>query len=309
MPRAVWTGSLGFGLVSIPVRLYPAVEQKDPRFHLLERRSGRRVHNRRVVREAYEPPLEDQAVEAREGTEPEDTSSSQAPPSTSPGEPAEREVAGDDIVRGYEVERGRHVILEPEELEALRPEATRVIEIEHFVALDEIDPVFFEKSYYLAPGEEVGEKPYHLLRRAMEEEEQVAIGRFVLRTREHLVAVRPTQGVLGLETLYFADEVRAPLPRWQSESVSLRKAELEMAKKLIDTMDEPWDPGRYGDPYRERVMELIRQREEAEEVVEGKDEEVAGAPPVPDLMAALKASVEQLSKPKRPAQKRKDSTG
>jgi DNA end-binding protein Ku len=303
--RAVWTGSIGFGLVSIPVRLYPAVEQKDPRFHLLERRSGRRLRNRRVVRETYEPPEAAGSEETEpEGTTPPETSSTSPPP-----EPEEREVASDDIVRGYEIERGRHVILEAEELEALRPEATRVIEIEHFVALEEIDPVFFEKSYYLAPGEEVGEKPYHLLRRAMEEEEQVAIGRFVLRTREHLVAVRPTRGVLGLETLYFADEVRAPLPRWQEPSASLRKAELQMARKLIDAMEEPWEPGRYRDPYRERVMELIRQREEAQEVVEAEDEEVAGAPPVPDLMAALKASVERFAKPKRQVRKRKDSTG
>ncbi len=307
--RAVWTGSIGFGLVSIPVRLYPAISPKDPRFHLLDRQTGRRVRNRRVVRDTFEPPAPGDA-DVPEETE-RSSSSIPEPPAVSQGRPSdapptdERAVESQELVRGYEVEKGRHVVLEEEELQSLRPEATRTIEIEHFVALEEIDPVYFEKSYHVAPADEVAEKPYHLLRRAMEEEGQVAIGRFVLRTREHLVAVRSTLGILGLETLYFADEVREPLGRWASADRPVRKPELEMAKRLIETMREPWDPARYRDPYRERVLELVRQREEQQDVVEAEAEELSAPPAVPDLMAALKASVEQLSGKKEKKKQRK----
>ncbi len=298
--RAVWTGSIGFGLVSIPVRLYPAVSPKDPRFHLLERGTGRRVRNRRVVRETYEPPPPSNF----------DVPEENPPAEAGSSAPRERELREEELVRGYEVEPGRHVVIEREELEALRPEATRTIEIEHFVSLDEIDPVYFEKSYHLAPGEEHAEKPYHLLRRAMEAEGRVAIGRFVLRTREHLVAVRPTLGVLGLETLYFADEVRQPLARWTETNARVRKQELEMAARLIETMREAWDPERYRDPYRERILELVRQREAVEEAAETPVDETAAPAAVPDLMAALKASVEQLAKQKpKPAKRKRGSAG
>jgi DNA end-binding protein Ku len=307
--RAVWTGSIGFGLVSIPVRLYPAISPKDPQFHLLDRATGKRVRNRRVVTDSYEPPpLDDEgrsSASAPESVPLQEEEHQEAPPP-----PEEREVQSQELVRGYEVEKGRHVVLEQEEIEALRPEATRTIEIEHFVALEEIDPVFFEKSYHVAPATDVAEKPYHLLRRAMEDEGRVAIGRFVLRTREHLVAVRSTLGILGLETLYFADEVREPLARWTSTDAPARKPELEMAKRLIETMHEPWDPARYRDPYRERVLELVRQREEMQEVVEEEVDEGPAPAAVPDLMAALKASVEQLSKQeKKKTRKPRRSTG
>lgn len=303
--RAVWTGSIGFGLVSIPIRLYPAVSPKDPRFHLLDRRTGRRIRNRRVARDAYEPPPPDEP-----DTTPSQPESTEAEPREHVlAAPEERAVSSEDLVRGFEVERGRHVVLEEEELEALRPEATHVIEIEHFVSLDEIDPVFFEKSYHVAPADEAAEKPYHLLRRAMEDESQVAIGRFVLRTREHLVAVRSTLGILGLETLYFADEVREPPSRARDVKAPIREGELEMAKRLIRTMREPWDPNRYRDPYRERVLELVRQREGRREVVEEEVDEAVAPSAVPDLMAALKASVEQLQKEKKPRSRRKRSTG
>jgi DNA end-binding protein Ku len=279
------------------VRLYPAISPKDPRFHLLDRQTGRRVRNRRVVRDTYEP--------ERPSAGP-----PQAPtPSDAPRSSEEHAVESTEIVRGFEIEKGRHVILEEEELEALRPEPTRTIEIEHFVSLEEIDPLFFEKSYHLAPADEVAEKPYHLLRQAMEEEGRVAIGRFVLRTREHLVAVRSTLGILGVETLYFADEVREPLPRWRTAEKPVRKPELEMAKRLIETMREPWEPDRYRDPYRERILELVRQREEMQDVVEDQAEEAPAVAAVPDLMTALKASVEQLSSQGKKKPKRRRSTG
>ena len=308
--RAVWTGSIGFGLVSIPVRLYPAISPKDPKFHLLDRQTGRRVHNRRVVRDPIEPAWQPVEEEPSPLEPPEQEQSPRSEEQASPAPKGERGVESEQIVRGFEVEKGRHVLLEEEELEALRPEATRTIEIEHFVALDEIDPVYFEKSYHVAPADEIAEKPYHLLRRAMEEEGQVAIGRFVMRTREHLVAVRSTLGIIGLETLYFADEVREPLARWATAERPARKPELEMAKRLIETMREPWDPARYRDTYRERVMELVRQREESQTIVEDDEADQVSAPPaVPDLMAALKASVEQLSEPEKKKRKPRRSAG
>ena len=320
--RAVWTGSIGFGLVSIPVRLYPATSPQDARFHLVDRATGARVRNRRVVAASVEPPA-DLEVERAPAAEPDEASASDAEASRLPapepspaaatanplvaGDVAEpREVTLSEIVRGYEVEPGRHVLVEQEELERLRPEPTRTIDIEHFVGLDEIDPVYFEKSYHLAPADEIAEKPYHLLRQAMEEEGRVAIGRFVLRTREHLVAIRPTLGVLGLETLYFADEVREPAARWTQPERTRPGREVEMARKLIEGMLEPWDPARYRDPYRERVLDLIRERQPVDAAVE---EEAAGSSAaVPDLMAALKASVEQLTKQKNESRKRRKGT-
>ena len=302
--RAVWTGSIGFGLVSIPVRLYPATSPQDPKFHLVDRATGARVRHRRVVSAPVdvpadeppsgEPPPDEPQAEMPPPEEP------QAPPRTTPPPPAagpfappdEREVTASEIVRGYEVEPGRHVLVEQEELERLRPEPSRVIDIEHFVALEEIDPVYFEKSYHLAPADEIAEKPYHLLRQAMEEEGRVAIGRFVLRTREHLVAIRPTLGILGLETLYFADEVRQPLPRWLEPGRLAAEREVTMARRLIEGMREEWDPTKYRDPYRERVLDMISEREPVAASVE---EEEAPTTAVPDLMAALKASVEQIT--------------
>src|SRR5688572_6829969 len=191
--RSIWNGSIGFGLVSIPVRLYPAITPKDVRFHEVDRSSGRRVRRRQVVREEEPSPpyTEEDAVE-RPPTEPSVSETPHAPA-------AEREVRRDEVVKAFEVEPGQIVQLEREEIEELRPEATKVIEIEHFVKLAEIDPRYFEKSYLLAPAEELAGRPYELLRVAMERSGRVAIGRFVLRTKEHLVAVRPTEGILGLE--------------------------------------------------------------------------------------------------------------
>jgi DNA end-binding protein Ku len=181
--------------------------------------------------------------------------------------------------------------VEAEELEALRPEPSREIEIEHFVALAEIDPVYFEKSYQLVPADDFAGKPYALLRQAMERSGRVAVGRFVLRTREHLVVIRPTRGILGLETMYFADEVReVEGPALQAAHAAVTEREVDMAGRLIEALSDDWDPARYRDPYRERVLELIRAREPMEMP---PDEEKAGSsPPIADLMAALKSSVE-----------------
>ena len=208
-------------------------------------------------------------------------------------------MAYEDLARGYEIAPGQQVVMEPEELEALRPEPSRVIDIEHFVSLAEIDPVHFEKSYQLAPADDIAEKPYALLREAMERTGRVAVGRFVLRTREHLVVIRPARGILGLETMYFADEVREAVPEaLRAAGTKVKKAEIDMAKGLIEVLSDEWDPGRYRDPYRERVLELIRAREPVEVPAEEQDE---AGPSVADLMDVLKASVEAAKEASREA--------
>jgi DNA end-binding protein Ku len=298
MARAVWTGSISFGLVSIPVRLYPATSPRDPRFHLVDRTTGRRIRYRRVVEE---PPPDEEEEERGIGADDEPPPTEESSPAAESSRPAatapEREVSYEEMARGYDVGEGRHVVVEQEELEALRPEPSRTIEIEHFVSLAEVDPVHFEKSYHLAPAEEVGEKPYALLRLAMERTGRVAVGRFVLRSREHLVLIRPTLGILGLETLHFEDEVRRPEERWiQSIQIVEEKvsgAEVQMAERLVEALAVEWDPSRYRDDYRERVLDLIGSRTPAEEPA---SVEPAGAS-VTDLMAALKASVEAATKP------------
>ena len=281
MPRAVWSGAISFGLVNIPVRLYPATSPRDPRFRLVDRQTGRRIRHRRVVEE---PPPPDEAEQEEE----------LATTAPSPERPvsAEREVPYDEMARGFDVGDGRQVVVDREELEALRPEPSRVIEIEHFVALSDVDPRHFEKSYYLAPADEIAEKPYGLLRVAMERTGRVAVGRFVLRSREHLVLIRPTAGMLGLETMYFADEVRPPVSSWPSALASveaaLSPAEIDMAARLIEALAAEWDPARYEDPYRERVLDLIRSRAPQEEPQPVEEPRAS----VEDLMAVLRASVE-----------------
>jgi DNA end-binding protein Ku len=205
-------------------------------------------------------------------------------------------VAYEDVVKGYEIEPDRFVMLDPEEVRALAPERSRAIEIEDFVDLAEIDPVFFEKSYYLAPGTESGaDRPYWLLHRAMNDERRVGIARFVMRTREYLAAIRPTAGALMLETLFHADEVRTPAEVGVRGGVEPNERELDIAQRLIRSLEAPWDPERYRDTYRDRVMELLRSRTgEATPVVH--DEEEPAGPRVRDLMAALQASLDAVKK-------------
>ena len=305
MPQAIWTGTIGFGLVSIPVRLYPATEPKDVRFHLYDRASGKRVRLARVTREDDAPifvpeprslgGLASLPAEAElRHAEPADVEEDELDDDDDlPAiEDARREVAAHEIVRGYQLPSGDLVTVEDDELEAIRPERSRNIEIEEFVDLADIDPIYFEKSYYLGPGRGAAEKPYALLLRAMRLAGQVAIGRFVLRTRPHLVAIRPLKNVLALETLYFGDEVRSPdeLVRGASAQVSAR--EVETAKQLISALASEWVPEKHGDEYREQLLDMLR----------GKAPEAAAqveAPadvPVDDLMAALKASVEAAKK-------------
>jgi DNA end-binding protein Ku len=294
MARAVWTGSLSFGLVNIPVRLYPATEPKDVRFHLTDAR-GRRVRYRRFV------PAEEPAEEERAPTE---TRASAAPgerPSqrseggvarTPDASPRDDEIAFEDLMRGYETDEGRIVLLSHDEVESARPERSRTIEIEDFVALSDIDPVYFDKSYHLAPRPG-GEKPYALLLRAMEDAGRVGIGRFVLRTKPHLIAIRPADSVLGLETLFLADEVRDGRElATRVDAAQLSDRELEMAEMLIETLKTEWNPAAYSDAHREELLRRIGEKAP----VEPAEEPPTRTSALGELMEALQASVEAAKK-------------
>jgi DNA end-binding protein Ku len=289
MPRSVWKGTLSFGLVAIPVSLYPATEAKDVRFHLFDR-EGRRVRYRRVVDAGPslgEPDEDD--------IEPESATGDADPP-------AETEVAYDDLVRGYEVEPETYVFLETEEIERARPSPSRVIDLEHFVRLEEIDPVYFEKAYYVAPGRGA-EKSYGLLLRTLRETGRVGIGRFVLRTKPHLVALRPMEGVLALETLFFGDEVRdaAPLVRDLGRD-AVTERELDISTQLVEALATDWDPSRFADEYREGLMRMI-----AERTPERIEEEPSVEPGsrIEDLLDALRQSVEQAKAGKKSKRRRR----
>jgi DNA end-binding protein Ku len=259
MARSIWTGALSFGLVTVPVKLYSAVNRKTVRFHQLNGKTGVRIQQKRVD------------------------------PTT--GE----EVAYDDIVKGYELSPDRYVIVEPDELDALDPKKTKTIDIEDFVSLDEIDPIFYDHPYYLAPAPG-GAKPYRLLLDAMRETGKVAIARVVIRSKEQLVAVRPMGDVLAMETMVFPDEVLDPsrlddLP--DPDEVQTSERELDIAKQLVESLAASFDPGKYRDTYRDEVLALIERKAQGDEIaVQPEREEVAA--PVPDLMSALKASLDAV---------------
>jgi DNA end-binding protein Ku len=298
MARSVWRGTLSFGLVAIPVSLYPATEAKDVRFHLFDRR-GRRVRYRRVV----DADLGERRPEESDVADPDDVE--RAPARSDTGSPlppeeemAEEEVEYEDLVRGYEVEPETFVFLETEEIERARPSPSRVIDLEHFVRLQEIDPIYFEKAYYVAPGRGA-EKSYGLLLRTLTETGRVGIGRFVLRTKPHLVALRPMEGALALETLYFGDEVRDARPLvGDLGRAEVTDREIDVSKLLVEALATDWDPSLFADEYREGLLRMIAERtpERIEEAPEG---------PVPqarvgELLDALKRSVEEAKARRKP---------
>jgi DNA end-binding protein Ku len=252
----MWSGAISFGLVNVPVKLYSAVSRKTVRFHQLSGKTGTRIAQKRVD------------------------------PST--GE----EVNYEDIVKGYELTKERYVIITPEELESLDPEKSRTLDIEDFVDLVDIDPVYYDHPYYLVP-DKGATKAYGLLLGAMEESGKVAIARVVLRSKEQLVAIRPAPGgVLMMETMIFADEVIAPgdlddLPSAKDLKASDR--ELKMAQQLIDSLSADFEPEKYHDEYREKVLELIERKAAGEEIA--VQPEAPEPKKVPDLMAALEASL------------------
>lgn len=259
MPRAIWTGAISFGLVTIPVKMYSAVQRKNVRFHQLNGKTGVRIQQKRVD------------------------------PSTGD------EVPYDDIVKGYELSPDRYVVIEPSELEALDPKKTKTIDIEDFVEEAEIDPIFYDHPYYLAPGAG-GAKPYRLLLEAMQETGRVAIAKVVIRSKEQLVAIRPMGEALEMSTMVFADEVLSAerldeLP--DPDEVKTTKRELDIAKQLVDSLAGAWEPDKYRDTYREEVIALIERKASGEEIAEQPVLEEDEAP-VPDLMSALKASLDAV---------------
>jgi DNA end-binding protein Ku len=304
--QAVWTGSLSFGLVSIPVKLFNATSPKDVRFHQFEAGTARRIRHRRVV-EADPEPLPAPAEPERSRRRPDDE-----PPRSPVREsvqPDESEIPFEDVVKGYEVEPDRFVMIEAHELEALAPERTRTIEIAEFVDLEDIDPVYFEKTYYVVPGRG-GEKAYWLLHRAMREAGHVAVATFVMRTREYLAAIRPADDVIVLETLFYHDEVRDSRELGMASPSEPAARELDIAQRLIGSLASSWDPSRHRDSYRERVMQLIEARSDGAVEAPARAEEPEPSR-VPDLMAALQASLEAIKErgPERQRKRRKRRTG
>ena len=256
MPRAIWSGSISFGLVSIPVKLYNAVSRKSVSFNQIDARSGSRIKY--------------QKVSAADGSE----------------------VPNDAIVKGYELPSGEFVLINDDELAALDPESARSIDIEEFVDLADIDPIFYDSAYYLAP-DKATVKPYALLAEAMERSQKVGIARFVMRSKQYLAAIRPKDGKLLLSTMVYADEVNPTNEIGELESVDaveVNDKELAMAEQLIDSLSAEFDASKFADTYRNRVLDLIEAKASGATEIISAPEPVA-ADKVVDLMAALEASV------------------
>ena len=265
MARAIWSGSIGFGMVSIPVKLFGATESKDISFHLLHATCGTRLKQVRWC--------------------PTD----------------EREVPWNETMRGYEYAKDQYVTLTDEDFQKLPLPSKHTIELSAFVKQEEIDPVFYEKSYHLAPDER-GEKPYALLMRTLEKKSLTAIATITIRKKEQLCALRPKDGALMLETLYYPDEIRAQ-PEMDLDKTKITDRELDMAFTLIDLLRKPFDPTEYTDHYREALTQLIEAKLEGREVVTSP---AAREAKVIDLADALRRSVEaaKKGKPKRAARPR-----
>ncbi|HEX9889138.1 MAG TPA: Ku protein [Nitriliruptorales bacterium] len=256
MPRSIWTGAISFGLVNIPIKLVTAVDRKKVSFREIRRGDASRIRHKRVAQADGE------------------------------------EVGSDDIVKGYEIGPDRYVVVDPEELKALDAKKTRTIEIEDFVDLADIDPVFFDSSYYLLP-DATAAKPYKLLLTAMEQSGKAGIARFVLRSKEYLVVVRPIGHAIGIHTMVYADEVvdTATLEGLPGDDIEVSERELAMATQLIESLSVDWEPERYEDVYRQRVLELLEAKAEGEEIAIAPEDERTSADVV-DLMSALEASLQ-----------------
>jgi len=256
MPRPLWTGAISFGLVSIPVRLFNAVSKKSVSFNQLDDRSMARIRYKKVSADTGE------------------------------------EVPDEHIVKGYEFTKGQYVVVEPEELEPFMPVATHSIDLGEFVDLADIDPLFYDSAYYLAPDKVT--KPYALLVQAMEKAGKVAVGRFVMRNKQYVAAVRPVDGRLVLSTMVYADEVVNPASIDEFEGlddVKVTAKELAMAEQLVESLSvDKLDLEQFHDEYREQVLDLIGKKAAGEELV--APEPVASTPKVVDLLAALEASVQ-----------------
>ncbi len=252
MPSTIWGGSISFGLVSVPVKLTPATRSRDVSFNQLEAESGARIRYRRVSEQSGE------------------------------------EVPAEQIVKGYEIAKGRYVIVEKDELDAIAPKTTRTIEIEDFVNLDDIDPIYFVSPYYVLPDKDAV-KPYRLLLEAMQKLRKVAIGRVVMRGKEHLVAIRPMGDLLCVETMRYADEVIPVAELGGAPEADLSDKELAMARQLVESLAEDFDAEKYENDYRAQLMDLIERKAAGEAVLTAPETEAPTK--VLDLMAALEASL------------------
>jgi DNA end-binding protein Ku len=267
--RAIWSGVISFGLVSVPVGLYTATSEHQPTFHQFQEGTTDRIHYKRV------------------------------------NERTGREVEFDKIVRGADVGDDSYVILSDDDLASVAPGRSRMLEVERFVALDEVDPIYFNKAYYLAPSDETAQKTYALLRDAMAKSGRAAIGSFVMHGKEHLAALRASGEVMILSTLFFADEVRDAKKQLDKlpGKPSFKGQEMQMATQLIESMTGPWKPGDYRDSYTDRINKLIKAK--------SKDKSVRLADEAPeptnvtDLMEALRASVDAAKGRSKPAKSAK----
>ncbi len=272
MARAIWSGVISFGLVSVPVGLYTATSEHEPTFHQFQEGSTDRIRYKRV------------------------------------NERTGREIGFDKIVRGAEVGDDSYVMLSDDDLASVAPGRSRMLEVERFVALEEVDPIYFNKAYFLAPGDETATRTYALLRDAMAKAERVAVGSFVMHGKEHLAAVRASGDVLVLSTLFFADEVRDPKRELTTVpgKPSFKGPEMKMATQLIESMTAPWDPSGYRDSYTDRVNKLIKAKSKDKPVRASK--EAPEATNVTDLMDALRQSVDAAKGRKKAAVPAKKAT-
>jgi DNA end-binding protein Ku len=263
--KTIWKGAISFGLVTIPVKLYGATEEKGLRFNQLHAKDGGRIRYKRVC-----------AIDGEE-------------------------VDYSEIVKGYEYEKDHYVTLSDEELDSLPVPAAKAIEIERFVEADQIDPIFFQKSYYLVP-EGTGVKAYHLLREAMADDGKVALAKIAFRDKEHLATLRLRDNCFVLETMFWPDEIRTPSFEQLDEQVEIRPQEIRMARSLIESLTDDFDPGEFRDEYRAALEDLVTKKVQGEEITYVEEDEPSK---VVDLMEALRASVEaaKAGKDSKPAAK------
>jgi DNA end-binding protein Ku len=269
MARSIWSGTISFGLVSVPVKMFTATASKELKFHFLHKQNG------------HLNPVGYDKVDKETG----------------------ESVSPDEIVRGFEIEKGRFVELTDEDIDRLDIELTHTIDICDFVDLEEIDPIYFRKAYYLGPAEGA-EKPYKLMVEALERTGKVGIAKVVIRNKQHLACLRTYDGLLMLETMYYGDEVRKPDEIADLGKIRLRDAEVEMAKSLVENLSEPFDANKYDDTYRKELLELIKAKAKGKELPEPQEHEAE----VVDLMEALRESVKRTKRSrsaKKPAAKAK----
>jgi len=267
MARAIWKGSISFGLVNIPIALYPATRREELRFRLL--------------RESDLSPVNYKRVAEKDG----------------------KEVPWDQIVKGYEYEKGKYVVLKEKDFQRVDVEATQTVDIQDFVEPDEIDPIFFYKPYYLEP-QKGGDKAYSLLRDALKDSKKVGVAKVVIKTREYLAGVKPEDGALVLELMHFADELADTSKLHIPKKVEVGKREMTMAKSLIDSMSSKWNPEKYKDDYREALMEVIEEKVEAGgKQIEEKPRKAPKPTKVIDLVSILQKSLEESGAKRKTATK------